>query len=279
MALQSKLFTAPHDAKLEACLVSDPAHIAPGSQGDHVKSIQIALNQLSVVFLKIDGFFGPKTAAAVKDYKNAPSRRILGAGQTSADDIVGRGTIKSLDDEMTALENTPPAPSRLVSTTALSPIPHNHANCPATNILPGSQGRSHHFGTPINPQGFGRKINLGGEGETAYLGFEDFMPNRFGIEPKGPLRPLTSTLPSHRASDICLRFAPILKDGDENKGRDEIIRIAAPGCRLTFCGLDDRFIATMLSLGALIETVAIKNFVPPVAPGDKDVLTFVLVRP
>lgn len=280
MALQSKLFTIPRDTKLEACFDSDPAHITPGSRGEHVMNIQIALNQLSNVFLKIDGVYGPKTAAAVKAYKNAPSRRILGPGQTTADDIVGKRTIKSLDDEMTKLENELPPPSRLVSTTALSPISHNHSNCPPNNPHPESQGRSHHFGTPINPLGFLRKINLGGEGETDYLGFEDFMPNRFGIEPRNrPLRPLTSTLPARSASDICMRFAPILKDGSEEKGKNEIIRIAAPGCRLTFCGPDDRFIPTILSLGRLIEEVTMKNFLHhPLRPGDKDIRTFVLVR-
>jgi peptidoglycan hydrolase-like protein with peptidoglycan-binding domain len=70
MALQSKLFTIPRDTKLEACFDSDPAHITPGSRGEHVMNIQIALNQLSNVFLKIDGVYGPKTAAAVKAYNS-----------------------------------------------------------------------------------------------------------------------------------------------------------------------------------------------------------------
>ena len=277
MPLRSKLFTVPADKKLEACLISDQAHVTPGSVGDHVKNIQIALSQLSNVFLKIDGIYGPQTAAAVKTYKN--SRGILGPGQKTVDDIVGKGTVKRLDDEMVNLESQTPPPSRFVATTVLGPIRHNHAACPPNNPVTGSQDRCHHFGTPINPLGFGRKINLGGEGETDYLGFEDFVPNRFGIEPRNrPLRPLTATLPDRCASDICLRFAPILKDGSEEKGKAEILRIAAPGCRMTFCGLDARFIPTMMSLGPIIETVRIKNFVPPTAPSDPDIIVHVLVR-
>ena len=42
--LRSKLFTDPPDLRLNACLVRDDAHITPGSRGDHVKRIQIALN-------------------------------------------------------------------------------------------------------------------------------------------------------------------------------------------------------------------------------------------
>jgi hypothetical protein len=278
MALQSKLFTTPTDPRLEDCLVDDTDHITPGSTGDHVKNIQIALNQLSSVFLKIDGNYGSKTAAAVKAYKNAPARKIFGPGQLTADNIVGKRTLKSLDDEMVLFERKPVQVSRLVSTTALSPIAHNHSSCPPNNPSSDSQGRSHHFGTPINPLGFGRKLNLGGEGETDYLGFTDVMPNRFGIEPRNrPLRPLTATIPTGSASDICLRFAPLLKDKSEEKAKNEILRLAAPGCRLTFCGLDPRFFLTMISMGRIIEEISIKNFVEPKAPGDPDVKVFVLV--
>jgi hypothetical protein len=44
MALQSQLFSG--DPKLEAAAVSDSAHIVPGSSGDHVRKIQMALIQL-----------------------------------------------------------------------------------------------------------------------------------------------------------------------------------------------------------------------------------------
>jgi hypothetical protein len=44
MALQSKLFK--QDAKLQACLLHDAAHVTPGARGDYVGKIQIALNAL-----------------------------------------------------------------------------------------------------------------------------------------------------------------------------------------------------------------------------------------
>ncbi|PTR10022.1 putative peptidoglycan binding protein [Nitrosospira sp. Nsp5] len=263
--LISQLFTTPTaDPKLEACLVSDAAHITPGAHGEHVKKIQTALNQLSRgpgrenFNLDIDGSYGPKTAAAVKAYKNHPSRRILQPWQTSADDIVGKRTIKSLDTEMDILENESPAQDRFVSTT-LAGAPHDHSKCPIGGFRQGPNGtvsfQVNHFGTPVNPKGGGRKINLGGEGETKYLGFEDFLPNFF----PGPVRPLTSSLPDQCASDICLRDAPISKDGSLEKGKKEIMRIAQPGCRLTFCGDVARFRLSLLSLGTVIEHIVMAD--------------------
>jgi hypothetical protein len=57
-----------------------------------------------------------------------------------------------------------------------------------------------------------------------------------------------------------LRFSPISKDGDEQKGKMEIIRIAAPGCRLTFCGDVPKFRQTLLSLGTVIQQVFVQDF-------------------
>jgi len=102
MPLQSKLLR--RDARLEACLVSDPAHITPGSRGDHVVKIQLALNRLIDAELEFDGIYGPATAQAVMDYKNDPSRRILQSYQKTADNIVGKRTIASLDSEILAKE-------------------------------------------------------------------------------------------------------------------------------------------------------------------------------
>jgi Putative peptidoglycan binding domain len=268
MPLNSQLFSKPFDPQLEACLIKPSAHITEGARGEHVKKIQIALNQLSNgrVFLIIDGKYGPKTAAAVKAYKNAPTRRIFGPGQTTADDIVGQRTIESLDREMEIFENESPGDDRFVSTT-MAGSPHDHSKCPPD--AKGSKTLVNHFGTPVNPRGGGRKINLGGEGETKYLGFEDFLPNLF----PGPIRPLTSTLPDHCASDICLRDAPIMKDGSVEKGKNEILRIAQPACRLTFCGDVPQFRQALLSLGLVIE-----HIVMPDArfPGTKDIEALVI---
>jgi peptidoglycan hydrolase-like protein with peptidoglycan-binding domain len=104
MPLESKLFRG--DPRLEACLISDPAHITPGSRGEHVAKIQLALNTLDNAGLKFDGIYGPATAQAVMNYKNDPSRRILQPFQTTADNIVGKRSIASLDREMLASERT-----------------------------------------------------------------------------------------------------------------------------------------------------------------------------
>src|SRR5260370_36141423 len=103
MSLKSKLLSG--DPRLEACLVSDPAHITPGSRGDHVARIQLALNQLDDAELAFDGIYGLATAQAVTDYKNDPARRILQPSQKTADNIVGKRTIASLDSEMLAAEH------------------------------------------------------------------------------------------------------------------------------------------------------------------------------
>lgn len=134
MPLISKLFTQPApDPKLEGCLVDDAKHIVPGANGGHVRKIQTALNLLSDVNLDIDGIYGPVTAAAVKKFKDAPQRRILQPWQTSADNIVGKRTIKALDDEMDVLENELPASSGLVSSDHFGQ-PHDHTKCPSPSV-------------------------------------------------------------------------------------------------------------------------------------------------
>ena len=101
MSLQSLLFRG--DSKLEAAAVSDPAHIVPGATGSHVSKIQFALIKLDGAAITQDGIYGPKTAAAVLDYKQ--KRNIINRSyQTQADNIVGKMTIASLDKEMLAIE-------------------------------------------------------------------------------------------------------------------------------------------------------------------------------
>ena len=65
-----------------------------------------------------------------------------------------------------------------------------------------------HFGLPVNPLP-GRSINLGGEHETDYLGFEDFVTGAV----IGPPRPFTTTLGDHSVQNLCLRDAPISMNG------------------------------------------------------------------
>jgi hypothetical protein len=221
--LTSKLFR--DDPALQKCLVSDPSHVTPGSQGDHVTKIQAALVTLGAGVIapdEIEGqLYGPTTAWTVRAFKGPP-RNILGPGQTTPDNIVGKKTIAALDHEVVAFENRPlpPVISLFVSMTHEG-SPHDHSTCPVD-----TSGHSvDHMATPINP-GLGRKVNIGGEGETQYQGFEDFVTDPGVVG--GPPRPLTDTIASNTVTDIALRSAPITP-----RGESEIRRIAASGARLT----------------------------------------------
>jgi peptidoglycan hydrolase-like protein with peptidoglycan-binding domain len=101
MGFQSRIFR--DDPKLEAAAVSDPAHILPGAQGDHVGKIQsalILLDDASIELSELQSWlYGPSTAAAVLAYKQ--KRNIVNRSyQTQADNIVGKMTMASLDGEM-----------------------------------------------------------------------------------------------------------------------------------------------------------------------------------
>jgi hypothetical protein len=100
MALVSQLLGG--DPKLQACLVSDPAHILPGAAGEHVSKIQTALQVLG---LAVDSRelstkrYGPSTASAVLNFKT--QRNIVNRSyQTKPDNIVGKMTIAALDAEL-----------------------------------------------------------------------------------------------------------------------------------------------------------------------------------
>jgi len=98
------------DQRLEACLVIDSAHLTLGVQGEFVAKVQAALIYLDD--LTIDEHelqtrtYGPSTAAAVLQFKK--KRKIINYSyQQQEDDIVGKMTIKALDDELAADENAP----------------------------------------------------------------------------------------------------------------------------------------------------------------------------
>jgi hypothetical protein len=117
MTLRSQHFR--DNKRLQSCLVSDAAHITPGQSGEHVSLIQFALMRLLVADLpdrETDRqLYGPQTADAVLKYKR--SLEIINKSyQREADNIVGRMTIKSLDDLMWVLEGgdgAPPQPDVL----------------------------------------------------------------------------------------------------------------------------------------------------------------------
>jgi peptidoglycan hydrolase-like protein with peptidoglycan-binding domain len=107
MALQSKLFKG--DPRLEACQVSDPAHLTLGAQGGHVAKVQSAL--FAIDSLRIDRRellsqkYGPSTAQAVLAYKS--KRQIINhAYQNTPDNIVGKLTIARLDRDILLWEQT-----------------------------------------------------------------------------------------------------------------------------------------------------------------------------
>src|SRR5262245_13744952 len=101
MALQSFFFRG--EPKLEAALISDPAHILPGARGKHVEKIQVALVDLDGANLAPNGTYGSATATAVREFKK--KRGILNY-QGTIDDIVGRKTMTALDNEMFKIENS-----------------------------------------------------------------------------------------------------------------------------------------------------------------------------
>jgi peptidoglycan hydrolase-like protein with peptidoglycan-binding domain len=104
MALQSRLLRG--DPKLEAAAISDPAHIVPGTRGEQVRKIQLALIQLERANIQPDGIYAPSTSAAVLLYKQR--RNIVNRSyQTTADNIVGKMTIASLDEELLGAELKP----------------------------------------------------------------------------------------------------------------------------------------------------------------------------
>jgi len=264
MPLKSKLFTEDLKvrARLEACLVSDPAHVFQGHRGDHVGRIQRALIVLGAGVIDqselLSMHYGRTTAGTVEQYKQNYKPPIINwSYQKTADDIVGKMTIARLDDDMYHFENRPepkPAPfSIYVSLSKVGDQPHNHDSCPTTGSWIGRDGHVVHLGTPIYPKGTGRKINIWGEGETNYLGFEDYV-TELGIP--GPVRPLTQKdtargLPDACASDICVRNSPINKTC-----QDEIRRIAMPRCRFTWKGTTNGLASVkpfLDSLGTLIE--------------------------
>lgn len=117
--LESRHFTGHPvavQARLDACLASDPAHIMPGSQGPAVAVVQSALEKISA---RMDarvpavrdpaGAFNASTRASVRAYKTLRDIRIP---PKPVDDIVGRRTLSLLDTEMLMLEGAPAPPAQ-----------------------------------------------------------------------------------------------------------------------------------------------------------------------
>lgn len=119
MPLMSKLFASPLDAKLEQCRVNNAGHIAlnANNKGAHVGKIQQALVMISRTDNTLAGAtssqgfanehaaqtYGPATAAAVLRFKQ--DRHIVNTSyQKTADNVVGKMTIVSLDQTVAIIE-------------------------------------------------------------------------------------------------------------------------------------------------------------------------------
>lgn len=106
MPLRSRLFV--NQPKLEDCLSRDAAHITIGVSGFHVVLIQDALRAIDGLTVDVSEIdtqtYGLSTAAAVLAYKT--KRSIINRSyQSKPDNIVGKMTIKSLDDDLQKIEN------------------------------------------------------------------------------------------------------------------------------------------------------------------------------
>ncbi len=261
MPLKSKLFFG--DAKLDACLKSDPAHIVPGSQGQHVEKIQKALVTLGSGIISKDEitsqYYGASTINCVLKFKGPP-RNILQWWQRTPDNIVGKRTIAKLDEEMLTFENRPPqnlGPFSLYISLTEDGQPHDHVNCPITTWSTIKSAVQHKF-TPIYPRGT-RRINIGGEKETEYLMFKDYLVRRVDGNYYGYMRPFTETLPNAYATDICMRATLLTEDM-----KVEILRIAEPGCRFTYASPNRSHVERARGMGRLIEFWDIQGEMPAV---------------
>ncbi|MEI6708769.1 MAG: hypothetical protein WCK96_16730 [Methylococcales bacterium] len=103
--LKSKLLSA--NQRLNNCEVQDSAHVCKGDTGEYVSRIQQALIRIDnakIADAELSASrYGESTAAAVLRYKT-PRKIINTTYQKSADDIVGKMTIKKLDEEMLVFE-------------------------------------------------------------------------------------------------------------------------------------------------------------------------------
>lgn len=151
MALISKLFTSPPDAKLEHCRVNDAGHVAlnANNKGPHVGKIQQALLMIAGMdralaevtsrqeFAKEQASqtYGQATAAAVLKYKQ--DRKIINASyQKTADNLVGKMTIVSLDQSVALIEAAAQARVRLLPYIGLHSI---ESSDPRAFATPGSR--------------------------------------------------------------------------------------------------------------------------------------------
>lgn len=89
------------DTRLEAAAAFDADRIVPGDTGHHIGKIQSALNLADAAFLMVDGVFGPKTALAIRTYKQR--RHLVGpTGEPTGVDAVDKRMLAALDAELSS---------------------------------------------------------------------------------------------------------------------------------------------------------------------------------
>ena len=103
--LKSDLFSG--DERLEKCLIEDAAHVIKGNKGEFVGKIQFAVLVLQRGSIQISEIqqmlYGDQTADMILAFKT--QRKIINTNyQQTADNIVGKMTIRSLDDGMVEFE-------------------------------------------------------------------------------------------------------------------------------------------------------------------------------
>jgi peptidoglycan hydrolase-like protein with peptidoglycan-binding domain len=103
--MQSNLFQ--NDFRLEACLSNDFAQILPDHQGDFVRKLHRALQELDSApigaYELANGIYGPTTARAVQAFKQ---RRGIAAktGSLRVTNTVCRATLAAMDRELMSRE-------------------------------------------------------------------------------------------------------------------------------------------------------------------------------
>ncbi len=123
--------------RIQSASEIDAAHIAVGDRGEWVARVQTALNWLEGSSIAVDGVFGEQTKAAILAFKT--KRRIINAAyQTSADAIVGKRTVKALDEEVADKERNK---NSVIVTCINPPATHvNHKPAISLSFLGGGKG-------------------------------------------------------------------------------------------------------------------------------------------
>jgi hypothetical protein len=181
MPVDSKLFTSDPNVRdrLNKALESDPDHIVPGSSGDHVAKIQVALSRLGKVQINQDEidqkFYGATTSKAVEAFKSGCKPPLLNF-KNQIDSIVGKKTTRELDRQMKDFENhnpppPPPVPPAGVADVQVGPLG------PRANLV-----TSYYQNCGLETIGPARVTTAGLRTYTTFEGLIDLLLTRAGLQ-------------------------------------------------------------------------------------------------